>query len=329
MTDEKQKDKGKKVQYSLNYSRVTFFAGVITFLVGVSKRLYLQEYYKYFDIDPKYVSIKLFLNFNDLLSCLLFFGLIFFCGSFAHPRVVSFFSRRNYLKTIKDMYPEVHNYYKRVFIRNTITDFLVVTPIIFLMSLNMCAFYSFEPISLLDLKDYLFSAVTITVLTYLIVVKRVSDDMISEKAESNKTVKYGSKTKKIYKKIFPNNKDKKFMNRQMEAITDYYTISETKENDPLNSFIDNLAAVFFFVVFIMWVVMGFGKSDAREQRTFLVTEDNKHIALPVSENRYALIDIKEEDDCVILITGKQNFHESNDFPCTRKTFREVKIEESE
>ena len=329
MIDEKQKDKGEKGHYILNIPRVTFFAGVITFLVGVFKSLYLQEYYKYFDIDMKYVSIKLFWNFSDLIPVLLIFGMIFICGSFAHSRVSSFFSRRYYLKKIKNIYPEVYNYYKKVFIKNTVTDFLVVTPIIFLIFLHMCAFFSFEPRSLLDLKNYLFSAVFFTFLTYLFVSERIQEEMDSETADSNKTVKYDSKAETNYKKIFPSSKDKEFKYYQLKAIAGYYTISETKENDPLKTYIDNLTAVFFFVVFIMWLVMGFGKSDAREQRTFWVTEDNKHIALPVSEDRYALIDIKEEDDYVILVTGKQNFHESNDFPCVRKTYQEVRIEESE
>lgn len=63
-----------------------------------------------------------------------------------------------------------------------------------------------------------------------------------------------------------------------------------------------------------------GYEDAGLKRDFWVTEDNKYIAMPVSDDRYALIEFEEKGDVIFLFTDKRNFHEINDFPCVKKIF---------
>lgn len=77
--------------------------------------------------------------------------------------------------------------------------------------------------------------------------------------------------------------------------------------------------------FVALIICGIGNSRAAQKKDFLVTEDNKYIAMPISSDRYALIEFEETEDSIILFTEKQNFHEINGFPCTRQLFNKETV----
>ena len=64
--DKAQMENEPKKKIRLKYSVISFWAGAFALMAGVLKRLYLQGYYNYFDIDMKYVSINLYWDLADI-----------------------------------------------------------------------------------------------------------------------------------------------------------------------------------------------------------------------------------------------------------------------
>ena len=85
--------------------------------------------------------------------------------------------------------------------------------------------------------------------------------------------------------------------------------------------------MFFFLSISFTSIKGFG--DAGLKRDFWVTEDNKYIAMPISDDRYALIEFEEKDNYIFLFTDKRDFHEINDFPCVKKIFSKQTVTDAQ
>ena len=67
-----------------------------------------------------------------------------------------------------------------------------------------------------------------------------------------------------------------------------------------------------------------GKSFAKGKTRYYITEDKSHVAIPVSENMYAILDAVINGSTITIHTKKQEFHEYNELVELQR-FEEVVI----
>ena len=313
--------------------------GLLTAFLSICNRIYLQEYYKYFNIDLKYVSIHHYWDFKEKIVLVFFYVMMLVCliigRALNRDENEIGKKKKSYYEKIKDdktVSPKVIKYLKKDIRKSNISGYLYVFINIF--GLFSWAVFLFayvlgnDPFEYETTNDVGIVSLVFAILFFLILYSYKIDDLLFGRSDGNNADKQKFNAEKIYKKIFPVDKnDECFKERQLEVINGYHEQSKNEEKNHkvfgAGHFVIFLIGALFAIM--LWY-MGTGTQAAMNQREFLVAEDNEHVAIPVSEDRYALIDIREENDCLILLIGKQNFHESNDFPCIRKTYSDVKIE---
>lgn len=326
---------------------IAIVSGIIAFFTSTHRSLYLEGYYSYFDIDIKYVSKGLYQSITDyfnffvsgfLVSIVIYFMLILPLQGL-YPKWEHFMK----IKDDKSLHPSVVNYIKKQLAIDSIKIFVYITITLFVTCIAQqminAPLYDEKGMPY-DRTDIIYDAfitivnwgllillgfITVILFYYMsyfinsLIALYITDQGMAEPQDENSSQ---SNIEKIYLKLFPNNRhDDDFKKRQMDELAIF--------KQPLykrHTFLFVIAGLIFLGLTYLGDGRSQGIKDAHSQREFLVTEDNKHVAIPISESRYALIDIREEGDCLILLTGKQDFHESNDFPCIRKTYEEVRKE---
>lgn len=353
MSKKREKEKDRRFKKWLRNNIALFITamvpvalGVISFLTGKANAVYLYGYYSYFDIDMKYVSINENWNIGKNISFFSGLSVIFLAMFYIYSIYHILFRKwNNYygFESDEKVHPKISKYFRRKIIGQSI--YYIVMSFFFLFVvfyLNTHGSYPYQ-----EQDDYSSAMWTSIVFNMLIVfsalflmfnktISKVLDykpidkvvKVLDEIGDPPPEPKPDEQAEETYYKIFPDgdkSSTSKYIN--MQEIYDFQDKNKKAERIPRHLVVYFYSSIACAVVLISMSLFGrSGWSYARNQREFLVTEDNKHIAIPVSEDKYALIEIKEYRKKLTLLIGKQDFHDIDDYPCIRKTYQEVEKE---
>lgn len=307
-------------------------AGIITVFLNISKMLYMQQYFEYFEIDMKYVSIDYVWDLSNMATdyCRNVFTVL--------NIIIDTCLILNIIKVIERYFSErekntfcytLNKYLKKELIETIIHDFFLMIYTTFVIEF----FYILLTQDIFNPKIKNFDSFTVhgfvtDFKVWFIVESGLSMIVAAffhtyqnDKRDLSKT-KRKDRVEILYEKIFQKGSySETFKRQQMEILKEYYPEKQPSifRKGIIASAIASIIIICFFSYYIQT-----GRLSAYDQKEFLVTEDNKHIAIPVSIDRYAVINAEIRGEDLSLVMGGQDFHSVLDYPCQKRTFQTVK-----
>lgn len=307
-------------------------AGIITLFLNLSKMLYMQQYFGYFEIDMKYVSIDYIWDISNIA--------IDYCRNFFNVLniIIDTCLILNIVKVIKRYYSErkkntfcytLNKYLRKELIQSIIVDSFLMIYTTFMIEF----FYILLTQDIFNPEIENFDSFTVhgfaTDFMFWLFFKLIVSTYVAgfyyvfQKERSDfSTIKRKDRVEILYERIFQKGSySESFKRQQMEILKEYYP---KKQQSSFSKGIIAFSVTSFIIICVFSYYIQTGRLSAYNQKEFLVTEDNKHVAIPVSMDRYAVINAEIRGEDLSLVMGGQDFQSVLDYPCQKRTFQTVK-----
>ena len=263
-------------------SMIPVLAGIVTLFGSIYKRMYLERYYQYFNIDMRYVSVGYYWKFSDIAVDSISLFASFLPVYMIYLGIIEMNNAWNNYKMLKNdesVHSRVKKYYKWKTVRQAVVIIILIALAVYCICCIEILFYgpSYDDFgNPLLLNEMFYTAWrnfknTVIVFFFVMLVIVEIEFLIRKDARKRKPQSENG-LEKDYKKIFhAEYKDDAFKEQQMNAIKKYYDEFSTQEKEfdrkqtPVLRTVGILAVCLFFLS----QNINSGQSDAINQKDFL------------------------------------------------------------